>query len=45
MDRFEDFNQLKEIFNKQYKEIYNKIEKIIRGDDLGKESWINKQII
>ena len=44
MDKYDEFNKLKEIYDMEYKEKYKKIEKIIRGGDITKEGWykINK---
>ena len=44
LDRYEDFNKLREIYNIEYKEKYKRIEKIIRGGNISKEGWfkINK---
>ena len=44
MEIYEDFDKLKELINNEYKEKYNRVEKIIRTGTIDKEGWykINK---
>ena len=44
MEIYEDFDKLKELINNEYKEQYNRVEKIIRTGTIDKEGWykINK---
>ena len=44
LDKYDNFNQIKEIYNIEIKEKYNRIEKIIRSGIIEKDGWfkINK---
>ena len=44
MDKYDEFNKLKEIYDIEYKEKYKRVEKMIRGGNITKEGWykINK---
>ena len=44
LEKYEEFNKIKEIYNMEFIKIYKKIEKIFRGGDITREGWykINK---
>jgi hypothetical protein len=44
IEKYDDFNKIKECYNAEFKEKYNRMEKIIRNGNIEKEGWykINK---